>query len=72
MEMYNLELTFDEAITLAAALGLYHKELAKSFYEGLEGLKEDPLSIDEFDNQHKMVIGLYDKFKALNLGDNDK
>ena len=46
MKMYNLELTFDEAITLAAALGLYHKELAKSFYEGLEGLKEDPLSID--------------------------
>lgn len=71
---YSMEFTLEELIVLIGGVGLTHKESAKSFYETLEGLREkkDELSVDEFDNAHNIIMGLYsklgDKIKKITEG----
>ena len=66
-DVYNLELTANEFICVMGGLALYHKELAKSLYESMEGLTDaaEDIDIEEFDNQHKTLMGLYDKLAVI-------
>ena len=66
-DVYNLELTESEFMCVMAGLALYHKEAAKSLYETMEGLRDNSNSIDvnEFDGQHKTLMGLYDKLAVI-------
>lgn len=61
---YSMSFTLDELVILSGAVATVHKEAAKNFYETLAGLKvkEEELTIDEFDKAHKLIMGLYDKF----------
>lgn len=61
---YSMSFTLEELVILSGAVATVHKESAKNFYESLAGLKvkEEELSIDEFDKAHKLIMGLYDKF----------
>ena len=61
---YSMSFTLDELVILSGAVATVHKEAAKNFYESLAGLKvkEEELSIDEFDSAHTLIMGLYDKF----------
>lgn len=66
-DMYNLELTATEFVCVMAGIALYHKEVAKSLYETLEGLRNEStsISVEEFDEQHKAIMSLYDKLAAI-------
>ena len=68
-ETYTMEFTLKELTYLLGGVAVTHKEAAKNFYESLEGIKakEEELSIDEFDEAHKVLMGLYSK-----LGDKIK
>ena len=62
-ETYTMEFTAEELTYLLGGITLTHKEAAKNFYESLEGIKtkEEELSIDAFDEAHKVLMGLYSK-----------
>lgn len=66
-DVFNLELTVNEFVCVMAGISLYHKEVAKSFYETMEGLRDKSTSInvEEFDDQHKVIMSLYDKLAAI-------
>ena len=60
----NIELTFDEYAIVFGGIALMQRELYKAAYETMNGDREkrDSISIDEFDRQHGILRGLYDKF----------
>jgi hypothetical protein len=66
-DVYNLELTANEFICVTGGLALYHKELAKTLYESMEGLvdKDESIDVEEFDRQHKTLMGLYDQLATI-------
>lgn len=66
-DVFNLELTVNEFVCVMAGVGLYHKELAKSLYESMEGLRDESTSInvEEFEDHHKALMNLYDKLAAI-------
>ena len=68
-ETYTMEFTHEELIYLISGVTLTQKEAAKYFYESLEGLKtkKEEWSVDEYDEAHKVLMGLYSK-----LGDKIK
>ena len=64
---FNLELTPEEFVVVSAGIGCFHKETAKALYESLEGTrdKDKAINVEEFDNQHKILMGLYDKLSVI-------
>lgn len=60
----NIELTPDEFVLVYGGIALMQRELYKAAYETMNGDREkrDSISIDEFDKQHGILRGLYDKF----------
>ena len=60
----NIELTFDEYTLVFGGIALMQRELYKAAYETMNGYREkkDSITIDEFNKQHGILSGLYDKF----------
>lgn len=60
----NLELTQEEYQLVAAGIALVHRGLFKTEYESMVGNLEgkEVMTIGEFDEKHKIIMNLYDKF----------
>lgn len=64
---FNLELTPEEFVAVSAGIGCFHKETVKALYESMEGTRDDDkaINVEEFDKQHKILMGLYDKLAVM-------
>ena len=59
-----MELTYDEYLIIAAGVALMQKELFRAGYESMNGDRDvsEAITLEDFDEQYKIMTGLYGKF----------